>query len=186
MLNVISMSLAVTLGVVSSVVPIAAAAEGRGCLADKGGKVALAHILSMTEEQGGVAGRNVTLWEIKPTGAWSMVRFLRDEKGQPAEGSRKEVASGTLSADDLTSLAKVLSDQRIDTLPARLGVDERVNPHLFTLKCGERSSTAWLAFPQEDSVTEELFLRGAPKDESQRQALKRFATMANTISTKCR
>lgn len=89
--------------------------------------------LVLRDAQGGFAGFTGWIWTIKPDGSWQRQSFLNEQV-------READKSGKLSPEQLTALAAELAKQDLLKLPARIGGDPMVNPHIFTISFGEKQS----------------------------------------------
>lgn len=86
--------------------------------------------LVFRDTQGGFAGFTGQTYEVKPDGSWTITRVFNQRKFKPH-------ASGKLSKKQLAELAKVLSKNRIKTLPKQSGSRAQANPLLLTLTYGK-------------------------------------------------
>ncbi len=90
--------------------------------------------LVMMDAQEGFVGVIGEIWTIEPSGSWYVGRFINERIHQP---HRK----GSLTKDQLTSIARVLASNSFFELPATFGRNLKVNRHLVTISFGKKKST---------------------------------------------
>ena len=95
----------------------------------------LKHTLQMLKTEPGQDGRRGTVWIIEPSGEWQVVPFVKDRPGD------KILRKGKLTPNQLLALANHLAAQDLLHLPKDFGVGLPVNPHLITIRFGEKSTT---------------------------------------------
>jgi hypothetical protein len=113
----------------------------------------LRHGVEFRDGQSGFAGLTGTLWRVEPDGAWTVAAF-RDEAAQ------KKLRQGKLSEKQLAALAGHLAALDVTGLPKDLGSFTGANPHVFSLRFGERTATVTVAPGQ---ALTETTLRGEVK-----------------------
>lgn len=139
--------------------------------------------LSLKEEQGGIAGKNVNVWEIDAKGAWKVSRFRLDMEGKEIADSRTD-KTGKLSEDKHKDLLDLIAKHK--ELPARLGKEEPINPHRYTLKLGKAQTILDGCTPRRGSASiKDNILRKAPTEEKEAEPWTRFAAIAEAIVKSC-
>src|SRR4051812_32267491 len=98
------------------------------------GNVEETNIVTLKEEQGGIAGKQVSAWEIDAKGAWKMSRFRLDMEGKEIADSRTD-KTGKLSEEKHKDFLELIAKNK--ELPIRLGKEEPINPHRYTLTIGK-------------------------------------------------
>jgi len=170
------------LGVCAAAFLLSHCDTGTPYMTTRGGKKELRQTLQLREEQNGIAGTNVYLWTVEPSGAWNYTEYLL-RRGKEAPGTRTE-KKGALSQEQLQGLAQVLMAQDLDGLPNKLGPKTSgVNRHTYTLQFGKaKSVTLEGASPRRGSNLRENILDASPGTRaSEAPARARFANIAQAI-----
>jgi hypothetical protein len=110
-----------------------AAGAGRG--ADeylKDGKLTAA--LEVRDVQGGFAGFTGQAFVIEPSGEFRVVRVFNEE-------TKEVLRKGKLSEGQLAALAYHLGGQELAKLPKELGGFRGANPHVVSIRFGDKLST---------------------------------------------
>jgi hypothetical protein len=153
-------------------------------LTEKDGRKALAHPLSLHEEQEGIAGKTATVWTIDPSGKWKVARVRYNKDGSERE---TPVKSGALSPEELAALAKVLSDHDLAGLPDKTGREPKVNPHRLIIKFGQQKAALEGLPARRNLSLADLIRRSAPTNEKATAGVwERFAQVAQAVESHCR
>lgn len=108
---------------------------------------ALTDTLTIRDEQLGFAGSTGTVWVIEPGGIWYVANFLNETTFEP-------LRKGQLTSDQLADVTGLLGMKHFCNLPEHFGRNLDVNPHLFTISYGDKSST--LVLTGGELLTEEI------------------------------
>jgi hypothetical protein len=153
-------------------------------LTEKDGQKALAHSLSLHEEQEGIAGKTGTVWTIEPSGKWKVARVRYNKDGTERQ---TPVRNGTLSQEQVTALAKVLTEHDLAGMPEKTGPQSKVNPHRVIIKFGQTKATLEGLPARRNLALADLIRRSAPKNEKAAGGVwERFAQMAQAVESHCR
>lgn len=135
----------------------------------------LAETLTLKVGQSGFAGVTGTLWTIEPSGRWTAAKFL--DTGDGAPRLSEPHARGTLNREQLSALARTLSEEEFRDLPDRIGKGPPVNPYVVTITFGSATSTTALA------PGTNLAKAAAPRNvsESDQPLYARFLTVARAL-----
>jgi hypothetical protein len=147
----------------------------------RGDRVELRHPLQLREEQGGIAGTSVSTWTVEPSGPWSYTEALvRGGKEVPESRSEKK---GTLTQEQLASLARVLAAEDLAGLPAQIGAEPSgVNPHSYTLTFGKvRSTVAGVAARRGGCLRANILEGTAEGKTTESSPRLRFAKLAQAL-----
>jgi hypothetical protein len=151
-------------------------------LVDREGRKVLKEPLTLREQQEGIAGKTGTVWTVEPSGRWHVSRFRSEKDGERSTPLR----SGTLSASELETLAKVLAAQDLAGLPEKTGTAPKVNGRLVTLKFGGKSATLAGLPPRRNQPLAENIRKGIeakkPEDSG---PWERFAHLSHAVETSC-
>lgn len=129
------------LSLIAQHVPTTVCADDEAPRYLKDGKLTAA--LTFKDVQGGFAGFTGRKYEVQPDGTWAVTRVFNQRKFKPER-------TGRLTAKQLKSLASVLADNRIHTLPARVGSRAQANPKVLTLRWGKKQHVCALPAGLED------------------------------------
>jgi hypothetical protein len=128
--------------------------------------------LVLEDSQSGFAGVTSDVWTIEPDGSFTIERLLGDKPIAPAR-------TGTLTAEDLESIAAAMAAQDFRSFPAEAGEGGKVNPRSLTLTFGDQTSVLWL--PAGGDVRQAAC--SAPASSSLRGAASVAGTIIDTLGT---
>ena len=123
--------------------------------------------LVLRDAQSGFAGVTTDVWQVAPAGTYRVTRELDGRAVAPER-------TGSLSPEQMTELARVLSDQDLATLPAEIGKTAEINARQLTLRFGDAATTLNL-MPGRD-------LENAACGVAPRSDFRRFAEIAMAIT----
>jgi hypothetical protein len=139
--------------------------------------------LTLREEQGGIGGTSVKTWTITPDGKWSIERWSLDTAGKEAPKTRRNQGRGSLSTERLATVAGVVLSQELVELPDEMGTKPKVNPHVYILRYGPKTSSLYGVPTQRSNPLKDHLIAWGPRDQS--SAVNRFATVAQAIIDAC-
>ncbi len=124
--------------------------------------------LEFQDGQMGFVGISGITWTILPNGTCQASRFINDKVSSPHRICH-------LEQQDLVILANTLSDQNFAGLPPEIPSEPTLNPHRFTIRLGDKSSTLVLRTGQslENALTTQPNRPETPRS--------RFLTIAQVI-----
>ncbi|MEA5594020.1 hypothetical protein [Rivularia sp. UHCC 0363] len=125
--------------------------------------------LEFKDGQMGFVGISGTSWTILPDGTSRANRFVNDTVSSAYK-------TCLLDKRELASIAKVLSDVNFAELPPDIPSEPTINPHLLTVRVGEKSSTLQL---QAGETIENALKTEQNKQETPRW---KFLTVAGEIN----
>jgi hypothetical protein len=133
----------------------------------------LKQAITLTEEQGGIAGPRVTVNAIEPDGSFtrrSYTRFVNKDGDEEKRG--ETVRKGKLTKEQLGTIARELTAQKFAALPSTIGTEVKVNPRSLAIDVGLKRCTLYGA-PRENP--------DQPLADDPQNARGRFSILARVI-----
>jgi hypothetical protein len=145
----------------------------------------LKQVLVLTETQGHSAGKNVRTHTIAPDGTWILVNYSVNSEGKEFPKTYRVLARGSLTADQLHRLGKLLDEYRLSELPPQFGHAPEVTPYGYTLRFGDKESRVNGVPPHrhgKKGLSMEEHIRSYALDEQDPEVWKRFAIIADAVA----